>query len=562
MSADSKKYLLIILVLYCLVRIPLIFSNQLLSDELDIGAIAKEFVTKAPHLPIPLLDYVKRPYALTSLLDAAFAAPFFLMFGDTLFALKLASLVWYVFPLIAWWFVWRSDFSPKKTCFILLFFVLSPEMVFYSLTYGHQHLETMLWVALTLILYKRFLHGKLGGEVQGGLLLGLFGGLVASLSLANGVTLALLCLHLLFLKEINIKKPVFFGIAVPMFLIGISPLIVYNVKFGMTGYFEMKEIFTRADISFGHFFQRFAWVFTQGIPGLFVFKKFPLLPKFILTGFFSFFYFFSLICLVWKKRKSLLTFQDDKGFDIVAFGLTYQMLFITLALTSSRIYGKELFFPMAPFIGITLGLGAFQFAGTLGTAWKTRLGTCLALFAITMWILGDLSLIRFKKLGEAFHIKGYSYMILTQQLACRFNHNEDPAVARSKLSAFLEGRPPETKRRLAFAASNCLPAEPAAGREFLLSIQPIFHEHPSFNLGREIVWKWLEASKESFQPAAVINRLELEEWNWLETTVLADFSISLNPEEKKWFNRGVKEGASWLVEDDFLRKMVVEKLSL
>lgn len=555
MFADSKKYLIIILALYFLVRIPLLFSNQLLSDELDIGAIAKEFVTKTPHLPIPLLDYVKRPYGLTSLLDAAFAAPFFLLFGDTLFALKLASLVWYIFPLIAWWFVWRNDFSPKKTFFILLFFVLSPEMVFYSLTYGHQHLETMLWMALTFILYRQLLGGK-WGEVSGGLLLGLFGGFVCSLSLANGVVLALLGWHLLFFKETKIRKSVFFGMALPMFLVGVSPLIIYNLNYNMMGYSSLSEIFTRMDTSFDHFFQRLAWVFSQGISGLFVFKKFPPLPKFILTGFFTFFYLASLVYLVWKKGKSLLTFQDGKGLDMVAFGLTYQMLFIALALASNRIYGKELFFPITPFIGMTLGLG--------GTVLKNRFKTGLVLFCITVWILGDLSLIRFKKLGEAFHIKGYSYTLLTHQIACRLNYKEGPAIARRKLQMFLDGRPAETKRRLALAASSCLSTELVAG-EALLPHPIEGNERSAYlrNLGKEMVWKWLQASKNSFQPSGIITKLlDREEWNNFDTTTFVDLATSLDADEKKWFNRGIKEETSLLVEDAFLRKQVLKKLLL
>lgn len=554
MSADSKKYFFIILALYFAVRIPLLFSNQLLSDELDIGAIAKEFVTKAPPLPIPLMDYVKRPYAMTSLFDAVFAAPFFLLFGDTLFALKLASLVWYIFPLIAWWFVWRSDFSPKKTFFILLFFALSPEMVFYSLTYGHQHLETMLWMALTLILYRRFLHGKLGGEVRGGLLLGLFGGLICSLSLANGVALVLLSLHLLFLKKTDIRKSLFFGIAVPAFLIGVSPLILYNLHHNMTGYFEMREIFSRVDTTPSHFFQRGVWVFSEGLPGLFVFKKFPVLPKFILTALFTFAYFFFFAALAWKKRKTLFTFQNAEGFDIVAFGLTYPMLFILLALASHRIYGKELLFPMAPFIGMTLVTGVSLFSGALKTILKEKAKRGLALFSIAVWILGDLSLIRFKHWGEAFYIKGYSSMLLAQQLACRWSLNKESDLFRKKFAIFLEGRTIEDKRRLTLAALSCLPKE--------ASIQEAEEGPPPFHLGKETVRKWLQISGDSFQPAGIINLLEQEEWHWIDSAALVDFPRPLNTEEKKWFNKGIEEESSLLVEDAFLRKRVLKKLLL
>ncbi|OGQ05151.1 MAG: hypothetical protein A3F82_02015 [Deltaproteobacteria bacterium RIFCSPLOWO2_12_FULL_44_12] len=546
MFSNSKKYFLVLFVLYCLVRVPLLFSNQLLSDELDIGAIANELITKAPHLPISLLDYQKRPYAVTSLLDAAFAVPFFLLFGSTLFSLKLASLTWYIFPLIAWWYVWRETFSPKKTFYILLFFVLSPVMVFYSLTYGHQHMETMLWTALALILYRQFLRGKLGGEIVGGLYLGLFGGLICSLSLANGVALALLCLHLLFFKETKIRKPVFFGVAIPAFLIGVSPLIVYQLKYSMTGYSSMREIFTWIHFSWGHFLQRFVWVFSHGIPGLFVFQKFPPLPKFILTGFFTFSYLSSLIYLVWEKRKSLLNFQGDKGFDVQAFGVTYQLLFIALALVSGRIYGKELFLPIVPFIGMTLVLGASRFL-------KNKFRTSLALFCITAWILGDLSLVRFKKLGEAFQIQGYSYMLLTQQIACR---SQNP----KKLEIFLENRSAEEKRRLAFVTLSCLSPEqtsidmvtnPSLCVQASLPLKQSCYER----LGREMVWKWLGTS---FQPAAIINQLEREEWDWFDDTALVDFATSLSREEKQWLHQGIEGESSLLIEDPFSRGKVIK----
>jgi len=476
MSADSKKYFLILLVLYFLVRIPLLFSNQLLSDELDIGAIANELVTKGLHLPVSILDYQKRPYAMTSLLDAAFAAPFFLLFGSTLFSLKLASLVWYLFPLIAWFYVWQNTFSPQKAFFILLFFVLSPEMVFYSLTYGHQHLETMLWMALSLIFFRQFLLGKFG-EVSGGLLLGLFGGFICSLSLANGVALALLSLPLL-------RRPVFLGVALLSFLVGISPLILYNIKYNVMGYFAMQEIFTRMDSSLSHFFQRGLWTFGKGIPGLFVFKNFSPTPKFILTGFFTLTYLVSYLHLVWEKRKSLLCFQSDKGFDLVAFGVTYQALFIALALASNRIYGKELLFPIVPFIGMTLVMGASRFS-------QKWIKTCLVLFCITVWILGDLSLVRIKKWGEAFHIQGYSYTLLAQQLGGKFYLNKNFTIFQKKLRIFLEGHTAGNKRQLAFASLGLLPIEQTASHEFLYSIleaeeiiQPIFYEHFGRSLGK------------------------------------------------------------------------------
>lgn len=662
---NSKKYFTLLLVLYVLVRIPLMISNQLLSDELDVTAIADQF-TRISHLPLPLLDFQKRPYGATSLFDAAFAVPFFLVFGKTLFALKMASLVWYIFPLMAWYCVWRGYYSPKKTFFILLFFVLSPEMVFYSLTYGHQHFETILWLALTLILFRQFLQGKLG-ESWGGFLLGLFGGLTCWLNIVNIFAPAFLCLQILFLKETRIRKSVFFGIYIPVFLIGVSPLIYYNAKYSMTGYLVVKDIFTMIDGSSNYFFQRFAWVFQHGIPGLFVFQKFPPVPKFILTGFFTFSYLASLVYLVWKKRKLLFTFRGDKGFDIESFGLVYQVLLIAMAMASGRIYSKEYLLPMIPFIGMTLVIGISQLSKILGVICGNWLKTSLAIFCISAWILGDWGLVRWNKWGEAFHIKGYSDVLLAQRLVNNLYVNQDIVAFQRKFELFLEGHTTEDKKRLWLVVLNQLPIKHTSDRNFFLAIneveeeiRPVFYEHFGWSVGRTSQWnvksqdykdwitshseiyrgfisgltgsnhgealqkglalclsatfklkpacyeglgllsyqdpyshkmslallslypkveerhrsfylvglgrhyvrKWLYDSDDLSQPPGPINNLEREEWNWFDTSAVADFSISLSTEEKKWFNRGIEEESSLQVEDAFLREKVLEKLRL
>src|SRR2546425_8299681 len=71
-----------------------------LGDELYVGTIAQELVT---GLTLPFPEYRTNNFALGTLVIGALAAGFFLLFGPTLFALKLAALLVSTLALAFWY---------------------------------------------------------------------------------------------------------------------------------------------------------------------------------------------------------------------------------------------------------------------------------------------------------------------------------------------------------------------------------------------------------------------------------------------------------------------------
>lgn len=477
---NSKKCFILILVIYCLVRIPLMLSNLVFTDELDRGVIAKAILEGSQ---LPFFDYQIRFYSASSLFEAVHIAPFFALFGDTLFALKLNAFFFNLLSLIAWYFVWKKHFLPRQTFFILLFFVSLPEITLFSLQAGSHNFDIILWVALTILIFRWSLSGNLN-EIKAGLFLGLLGGVTSWMALSNFLTTVIIWLYLALLKDARIKKSALFGVYSIAFLIGFSPWLVYNYHYNWGGVALVETFFTAKD-----FLPHFYWLVRKGIAGILVFRQFSPIPKLVFTGVFTLFYFSSLVYLACQKRKSILKLRN--AFDIEAFGLLYQILLLIFPLVSQKAMNKEYLIPMVPFMGMTLVVVATRVGEAMGRIWGRRLQTFLALFFITIGILGNTSLIRFNQLGSSLHMQGYSNQLFSEGLGYRFGN--DLSIFQKKFRKFLEGRAPEAKKVLALGALNVIAKiKNANGAEKFRSsieltdeeVRPIFFEKFGWAVGR------------------------------------------------------------------------------
>src|SRR2546429_9372676 len=89
------------------------------AEELYRGAIAQELVTE---LKIPFTEYRADNYSGGSLVIGALAAGFFLLFGPTVFALKLAPLLLFTLALVFWyWTIQRAAGERVAGYFAVLF---------------------------------------------------------------------------------------------------------------------------------------------------------------------------------------------------------------------------------------------------------------------------------------------------------------------------------------------------------------------------------------------------------------------------------------------------------
>src|SRR2546428_9195268 len=165
-STDTRAALggfLLLFVASRLLYLVLIDPNYLLihlGEELYRGAIAQELVT---GLKMPFTEYRADNYLGGSLVIGAMAAGFFLLFGPTLFALKLAPLLVFTLALVFWyWTIQRYAGERVAGSFALLFCFSPPLLTAYSVAAPGGHGESLLFSALTVFLLFRMLSDERG----------------------------------------------------------------------------------------------------------------------------------------------------------------------------------------------------------------------------------------------------------------------------------------------------------------------------------------------------------------------------------------------------------------
>src|SRR5438270_5468616 len=115
-------------------------------EELYRGTIAQELVT---GLHMPFTEYRADNYSGGSLVMGALASGFFLLFGPTLFALKLAPLLMFTLALVFWyWTIQRYASERVARYFALLFCFSPPLLTAYSTATPCCHGESILFSAL------------------------------------------------------------------------------------------------------------------------------------------------------------------------------------------------------------------------------------------------------------------------------------------------------------------------------------------------------------------------------------------------------------------------------
>ena len=235
----SANWLLLLIFFYFVIRLLLILTvPEAITDELYIGALAMEFLE---GLRLPLWDYSGDPYGTGILFSGMLTAPLFHFFGNSIFVLKLVPLILHLLSLIAWFFVFRPHFSQWQTFWMLLFLVIPPpQSMEYMLLNNGYHFVMILWMALSIILFRRILEN--GGPASI-FLLGLLGGFSTSLIPTNLITVATIFIYLMLTRNLFRQKMffVFYGFG---FLIGFIPWILLNVHNDWRGFESILAFFS------------------------------------------------------------------------------------------------------------------------------------------------------------------------------------------------------------------------------------------------------------------------------------------------------------------------------
>src|SRR2546426_4902886 len=216
--------------LYVVLIDPSYLSPQL-DDELYVGTIAQELVT---GLTMPFAEYRATNYMLGTLVMGTLTSGFFLLFGSTVFALKLAPLLVFTLALAIWyWAIQRAADERVAGYFALLFCFSPPLLTAYSTATPCCHGESILFSALSVFLLFRTLSDE-RGSLAYPVLLGLTAGVGLWFAYIYGLTLLAMLGFWFWHDRGALWKPrvVWFALG---FLVGFSPWILFNVQTHFAG---------------------------------------------------------------------------------------------------------------------------------------------------------------------------------------------------------------------------------------------------------------------------------------------------------------------------------------
>src|SRR5256712_2946361 len=200
-------------------------------EELYRGTIAQELVT---GVKMPFIEYRADNYSGGSLVIGALAAGFFLLFGPTLFALKLAPLLVFTLALVFWyWTIERVAGERVAGYFALLFCFSPPLFTAQSVTAMGFHSESIVFSALTVFLLFRMLSDE-RGSVAYHVILGLTAGVGLWFDYIYGLTLLALLGFWVWHDKGRFWRPRVLWFALG-FAAGFSPWLIINVQTHFAG---------------------------------------------------------------------------------------------------------------------------------------------------------------------------------------------------------------------------------------------------------------------------------------------------------------------------------------
>src|SRR3989442_14532085 len=200
--------------------------------ELYRGTIAQELVT-GPTLP--LAEYRVNNYNMLGPLVIGFlAAGFFLLFGSTIFALKLAALLVFTLALIFWYQTIRRAACGRVAGYFAMLFCFSPPLFTdYSVAAMGFHSESILFSALTVFLLFKMLSEE-KPSLAYPVLLGLTAGFGLWFAYIYGLTLLALLGVWVWHDKGRLWRPRMLWVVLG-FVVGFSPWVLFNLQTHFAG---------------------------------------------------------------------------------------------------------------------------------------------------------------------------------------------------------------------------------------------------------------------------------------------------------------------------------------
>jgi MFS family permease len=234
---NKHRGLIAVVLLFLGVRLlyPVLFvsaQNFTHQEDLVRGTLAHDLLHGG--LKVPFWDYLADHYSGGSIVVGLLAVPFFLLFGSTLFVLRLVPLLFALALLVVWYVLVARNFDARTAQFTGLFFVLPPAVYLEgsSLAMGY-HTESMLFSAVAFLLLLEMLRWR-DGSLRWPAALGLTLGFGSWFCYTTFVSIAIVLVWWFWNDRRGVlRRP--FALFVVFFALGFSPWIPANLSHDFRG---------------------------------------------------------------------------------------------------------------------------------------------------------------------------------------------------------------------------------------------------------------------------------------------------------------------------------------
>jgi len=441
-----KGLVFCLLLMLCIRLTFLLFPSDLLfaePDELFRGVLTKQIISH--NCISSLFDYLYNPYAGGSIVISILAVPFFYIFGDTVFSLKLVEILLALFSVFLLYATAYKYFGIKAALMACLMFIVPPQYLSQrSLMSIGDYCESIL---LSLIIIHIFLSiirritAQEGGDAKiarYSFLLGIMSGFGLWFHYINGITI-ITCLIVWFFIDAKFfirSKFLFFLCG---FGIGFLPWLSLNFTRNFQGCIAGRDYIWR------HFFRngfvdalnRLSEMVVSGLPNALMFKN-GLLNN-ASTFFFSRAYYLlliisilGLICmhrdkvaflvrnLLKRKAKNYPGMKHIFIFfiliNVMIFILIYSFYAIPTTITGVGFHDNRRIMPLFPCLIIAISIFLSSCLSMKRLLYRL-FAFCSLFFFMVYGIVNNAPLFSKNNFGRSLSLKGYSYELLGWNIA-------------------------------------------------------------------------------------------------------------------------------------------------
>ena len=387
------------------------------AEDLIMGILPKDLIE---GLRIPFFEYAVVHYHGGTLVYGVLTVPFFLLFGKTVFALRLTGVLFQWGTFITWFLFMRRFFGQKAALFTAFLYLFSPPWLTLYAMYGHgAHAESLLFTAVGLFLLFRILYER-DRPIRDAACLGLVSGFGTYFTYGVFVSVIAFILFWWYEDRSCFKKKEFL-FSVLFFLIGFSPWIAYNILHQFHGVDRLRDAFTypgweRVFIIPFHFLK----LATLKILGILSFNYragFRYHPH--ITPFNWIYYAAILLSygILYRFEK-----KNRKTHFFFLFPLLY-LLAASVGRFPIEPYMNRYFVPFFPFFFAVIGLGLTHLGSR---SIRLQKGSILLLvLLLAMGLKGEFNLLSPKEFGLSLKHQGYSYYQLGWKFMFRYPEDLD-----------------------------------------------------------------------------------------------------------------------------------------